>query len=334
MITRVLLALIAVFVAMPPLSALAKKEIVVYSARKEHLIKPLFDLYTQKTGVDVKYITGKAGALLERLKAEGANSPADIFITVDAGNLWQAAAEGVLQPVNSNELNANVPANLRDPEGRWYGLSVRARTIVYNTNTEAGKELTSYEGLAKPEWKGRLVLRTSKKVYNQSLVASLIAEHGEKDTESIVAGWVNNLAVDPFSNDTKALEAVAAGIGDATVVNTYYFGRLMKKKPELPLAIFWPDQETGGVHMNVSGAGITTNAKNKEGALKLIEWLSGEEAQALFAGLNMEYPVNIKVAVDPVVEKWGEFKGNPMNVAKYGELQGDAIKLMDRVNYK
>lgn len=326
--------LMAIFVAMPTLSASAKEEVVVYSARKEHLIKPLFDLYTQKTGVEVKYITGKAGALLERLKAEGANSPADVFITVDAGNLWQAAEEGVLQPVSSDELNANVPANLRDPEGRWFGLSVRARTIVYNTDTKAGNELTSYENLAKPVWKGRLVLRTSKKVYNQSLVASLIAEHGVEEAEAIVDGWVQNLAVAPFSNDTKALEAVAAGIGDAAIVNTYYFGRLMKKKPELPLAIFWPNQESSGVHMNVSGAGITTNAKNKDGALKLITWLSGEEAQAQFAGLNMEYPVNVNVAVDPVVEKWGKFKGNPMNVAKYGELQVSAIKLMDRVGYK
>lgn len=331
---RVLLVLVAVTVAVPTLQAFAKEEIVVYSARKEHLIKPIFDLYTQKTGVDIKYITGKAGVLLERLKAEGANSPADIFITVDAGNLWQAAKEGVLQPVSSDKLNANVPANLRDPEARWYGLSVRARTIVYNTGTEAGKELTSYEDLAKPEWKGRLVLRTSKKVYNQSLVASIIAEHGEKEAETTIAGWVNNLAVDPFSNDTKALEAVATGIGDVTIVNTYYFGRLMKKQPELPLAIFWPNQESSGVHMNVSGAGITANAKNEEGALKLLEWLSGQEAQTQFAGLNMEYPVNEKVAVDPVVEKWGEFKGNPMNVAKYGEFQGKAIKLMDRVNYK
>ncbi len=334
MTTRVFFVLIAIFVAMPTISSFAKEEIVVYTARKEHLIKPLFDLYTQNTGIDVKYITGKAGALLERLKAEGVNSPADIFITVDAGNLWQAAEEGVLQPVSSDALNANVPANLRDPQGRWFGLSVRARTIVYNTNTEAGKELTSYEDLAKPEWKGRLVLRTSKKVYNQSLVASLIAEHGEKEAENIVAGWVRNLAVDPFSNDTKALEAVAAGIGDTAIVNTYYFGRLMKKKPELPLAIFWPNQQSSGVHVNVSGAGITANAKNKEGALMLIEWLSGEEAQAQFAGLNMEYPVNKKVAADPVVEKWGEFKSNPMNVAKYGELQGNAIKLMDRVSYK
>ena len=324
----------AIAVAAPTLSAFAKEEIVVYSARKEHLIKPLFDQYTQNTGVKVKYITGKAGALLERLKAEGQNSPADIFITVDAGNLWQAAQAGVLQPVTSEILEENVPANLQDPDNKWFGLSIRARTIVYNTASGAAEKLTTYEDLAGEEWKGKLVLRTSKKVYNQSLVASLIAEHGEEQAEKIVAGWVNNLAADPFSNDTKALEAVAAGIGDATVVNTYYFGRLMKKTPELPLAIFWPNQNSNGVHMNVSGAGVTTHAKNSDGAVKLLEWLSGEEAQAQFAGLNMEYPVNAKVKVDPIVEEWGEFVGNPMNVAKYGELQADAIKLMDRVEYK
>ncbi len=312
----------------------ADQEIVVYSARKEHLIKPLFDLYTQKTGVKIKYTTGKAGALLERLKAEGKNSPADVFITVDAGNLWQAAQAGVLQPVTSPILEKNVPANLRDPENHWFGLSVRARTIVYNTAAGVENKLSTYENLADPSWKGRLVLRTSKKVYNQSLVASLIAEHGKQKAESIVAGWVSNLAVAPFSNDTKALEAVAAGIGDATVVNTYYFGRLMKKKPELPLAIFWPNQKSSGVHMNVSGAGITTHAKNRDEAQQLLEWLSSEEAQAQFAGLNMEYPVNAKVSADPLVQKWGTFTGNPMNVAKYGELQADAIKMMDRVGYK
>lgn len=331
---RVIIALMALMVTMPTLSAFAKEEIVVYSARKEHLIKPLFDLYTQKTGVEIKYVTGKAGALLERLKAEGKNTPADMFITVDAGNLWQAAEAGVLQAVNSSEIDSNVPSNLRDPGNRWFGLSVRARTIVYNTKAGVEKKLTTYEGLADQNWKGKLVLRTSKKVYNQSLVSSLIAEHGENKTEKIVSGWVVNLAVDPFSNDTKALEAVAAGIGDATIVNTYYFGRLMKKKPELPLAIYWPNQNNNGVHMNVSGAGVTAHAKNKTGAVKLIEWLSGEEAQSQFAGLNMEYPVNTNVPADPVVAKWGTFKGNPMNVAQYGELQADAIKLMDRVGYK
>lgn len=331
---KALLAGLAMTMALPVSNATAQDEIVVYSARNEHLIKPIFERYTEQTGIKVKYVTDKAGVLLERLKAEGEKTPADIYLTVDAGNLWQAAQQGVLQPVDSEVLAANVPANLRDPENRWFGLSVRARTIVYNTNAGVVDKLASYEGLADESWKGRLILRTSKKVYNQSLVASLISTHGEEQAEKIVTGWVNNLATAPFSNDTKALEAVAAGIGDATIVNTYYFGRLIKEKPDLPLAIFWPNQKTDGVHMNVSGAGLTAHAKNKDAAVKLLEWLSSAEAQADFAGLNMEYPVNDSVALEPLVESWGTFKGNPMNIAVYGELQAEAVKLMDRAQYK
>ncbi len=309
-------------------------EVVVYSARKEHLIKPLFEAYTAETGVEVKYITGKAGALLERLKAEGERTPADMFITVDAGNLWHAANEGVLQAVDSKTLTDNIPAHLRDPQNRWVGLSVRARTVVYNTNTVKPSELSTYEALGGAEWKNRLLLRTSKKVYNQSLVASMIAEKGEAETEKIVESWVNNMPVAPFSSDTKTLEAVVAGVGDVAIVNTYYFGRLLKKNPDLPLAIFWPNQKTTGVHMNVSGAGVTKFAKNKAEAVKLLEWLSSDKAQGKFASLNMEYPANASVSPDPIVAAWGEFKGNPMNVAKYGEFQSQAIKLMDRAGYK
>lgn len=314
--------------------AAGDEEIVVYSARKEHLIKPLFDTYTDKTGVQVKYITGKEGALLERLKAEGKNTPADILITVDAGNLWQAASEGVLQPVDSPVLAQAVPEKLRDPENRWFGLSVRARTIVYNTEKVDPADLKSYEDLATGKWQGKLILRTSKKVYNQSLVASLIADHGEVEASDIVRGWVANLSAAPFSSDTKALEAVAAGLGEVAVVNTYYYGRLMNEKPDLPLGIFWPNQQSGGVHMNVSGAGITAHADNKEGAQKLLEWLAGEEAQGSFAGLNMEFPVNPAVDSDPVVASWGTFKGSPLNVALYGQLQTQAIILMDKAGYK
>ncbi len=327
------LSLTALLVAAWTVSAFAT-EVVVYSARKEHQIKPLFEAYTAKTGVEVKYITGKAGALLERIKAEGKRTPADLFITVDAGNLWHAANEGVLQSVDSNILTDNIPAHLRDPQNRWVGLSVRARTIVYNTDKVNPADLSTYEALGDAEWKNRLLLRTSKKVYNQSLVASMIAEKGEAETEKIVKSWVANLAVAPFSSDTKALEAVVAGVGDVAVANTYYFGRLLKKNPDLPLAIFWPNQKTTGVHMNVSGAGVTTHAKNKAEAVKLLEWLSSVEAQSKFASLNMEYPANKSVKVDPIVAAWGEFKGNPLNVAKYGEYQSAAIKLMDRAGYK
>ncbi|PKO73284.1 MAG: Fe(3+) ABC transporter substrate-binding protein, partial [Betaproteobacteria bacterium HGW-Betaproteobacteria-17] len=302
--TKLLAALTLVASALPALA----EEVVVYSARNEQLIKPLFDTYTRDTGVAIKFITDKEGPLMARLKAEGRNTPADVLLTVDAGNLWQASEEGLLRPIQSKPLQANVPAHLRDPDNEWFGLSVRARTIVYNPNKVSSAELSTYEDLADPKWKGRLCLRTSKKVYNQSLVAMMITEYGEGKTEDIVRGWVNNLATSPFPDDTKAMEAVAAGQCVVTLVNTYYFGRLMEKSPKLPLAIFWPNQnlksKTAGVHVNISGAGVTRHAKNPAGAQKLIEWLSSEKAQNLFADVNLEYPVNPKVAPDKAVAAW------------------------------
>lgn len=314
------------------------KEVVVYTARNEQLIKPLFDAYTKETGVDIKFITDKEGPLMARLKAEGANTSADLLITVDAGNLWQAAQEGLLRPTSSAVLSKNIPAHLRDPDNQWFGLSVRARTIVYNKNKIHPKELSTYENLAQDKWKGRLCLRTSKKVYNQSLVAMMIYEYGEAKTEGIVKNWVNNLATPPFSDDTQAMEAVAAGECDVTIVNTYYYGRLIEKKPNLPLAIFWPNQNlkssAAGVHVNISGAGIAKHAKNPVEALKLLEWLSSEKAQNLYADINLEYPANPAIRPDPVVAKWGAFKQNLIHVKEAGQLQTKAVKLMDRVGYK
>ena len=330
---RLALSVTVVAVLLSPLVVHAD-EVVVYSARNEHLIKPLFDRYTQETGVQIRYITDKEGPLLQRLAAEGKRTPADMLITVDAGNLWHAAQSGVLAEISSPVLEANVPANLRDPKGRWFGLSERARTIVYSTERVQPGELSSYEGLADPKWHGRLCLRTSKKVYNQSLVASLIARHGEEGAEQIVRGWVANLAAEPFSNDTKAMEAVVAGQCDVTIVNTYYFGRLEKERPGIPLALFWPNQDSSGVHINVSGAGVTAHAKHPEAAQQLLEWLSSETAQGDFAGLNMEYPVNKTVAPDPLVSAWGTFKADDLNVNEAGRLQADAIRLMDRAGYR
>lgn len=312
----------------------AADEVVVYSARNEQLIKPLFDAYTKETGVQVKFITDKEGPLLQRLKAEGANTPADMLITVDAGNLWEAAREGLLKPVQSGVLNSNIPAHLRDPGNQWFGLSVRARTIFFNTQKVKPADLSSYEDLGSAKWKDRLCLRTSKKVYNQSLVAMMIAEHGEAKAEQTVKSWVSNLATDPFPDDTKMLEAIAAGQCDVGIANTYYYGRLMEKKPELPLGIFWPNQKTNGVHVNVSGAGVTKHAKHPQAAQKLLEWLSSDKAQNLFADVNLEYPANPKIKVDPVVANWGTFKQNVVNVSKAGELQAAAVKLMDRAGYK
>ncbi|QOJ22919.1 MAG: Fe(3+) ABC transporter substrate-binding protein [Gammaproteobacteria bacterium] len=310
------------------------EEVVVYSARIEQLIKPMFDAFTKETGIKVKYVTDNEGALLARLEAEGKNTPADMLITADAGNLWAAAQAGLLQPIKSAVLESNIPAHLRDPANEWFGLSIRARTLIYNTKKVKPEELSTYEDLADPKWNKRLCLRTSKKVYNQSLVAMMIAEHGEAEAEKIVKGWVANLAVDPLSDDTRALEFVAAGKCDVTLVNTYYFGRLMKKDPNLPLAIFWPNQNTSGVHVNISGAGVTRHARHEQAAVKLLEFLSSDKAQNLFADVNMEYPVNPKIAVDPFVAAWGGFKQNPINLVKAGELQTTAVKLMDRAGYQ
>lgn len=309
-------------------------DLIVYSARKEHLIKPIFDRYTALTGTRIKFITDKAGSLVERLKNEGRNTPADLLITVDAGNLWYAADQGVLAAVESDVLDRNVPANFRDPENKWFGLSIRARTIAYSTERVQLSELSTYEALGNESWKDRLILRTSKKVYNQSLVAMLMAEHGEKKTQAVVRSWVDNLVTAPLSSDTKVLEAIAAGQGDVGIVNTYYFGRLLKKDPTLPLALFWPDQEGAGVHVNVSGAGVTANARHRDEAIRFLEWLSESEAQKIFAEVNMEYPVNSSIEPDPFVASWGTFKASKMNLSEAGRLQAKAIMLMDRAGYR
>ncbi|MDR2877108.1 MAG: extracellular solute-binding protein [Chromatiales bacterium] len=332
---RSLLLTTAVALALP-VCGFAAEEVVVYSSRTEDLIKPLFDKYTAETGVTVRYVTDGGGPLLARLKAEGANTPADMLITVDAGNLWQAAQDGVLAPVTSPVLTKNVPAHLHDPEGRWYGVTLRARTIAYSTKRVDPATLSTYEDLADPKWKGRLCLRTSKSVYSQSLIGMTIARLGEEKTESMVKGWVANLAVPPFANDTRVLEAIDAGQCDVGIVNTYYFGGLIREKPALAVALFWPNQaeESGGVHVNVAGAGVTRYAKHAAQAQKLLEWLTEPEAQEMFAGINLEYPVNPAVKIDPLVAVWGSFRQDPHNVSDAGALQAQAVKLMDRADYR
>ncbi len=308
--------------------------ITVYSSRAEHLIKPLFDQFTEETGVEVRYITDSEAALIARLEAEAERTPADMFLTVDAGNLWHAQNLGLLRPVDSATLDINVPKNLKAGDNSWFALSLRARTMVYSTERTSVEELDSYESLASDEWESRLCLRTSKKVYNQSLVASMIAEHGEEIAEEVVSGWVRNLAVDPLSNDDSAMEAVIAGVCDVALVNTYYFGRLKEAQPDAPIDIFWANQNGRGVHVNVSGAGVTRHAKNPDAAIQLLEWLSSEAAQGQFAGLNKEFPVNPIVDSVPEVAAWGEFKSDPVAVEIMGQLQVDAVRLMDRAGYQ
>jgi len=314
--------------------ATSDDSVTVYSSRKEHLIKPLFEAFTKDTGVKVEYLTGKGGALIERLKLEGANTPADMFMTVDAGNLWYAGSQDLFQPVQTETLKSNIPSHLRDPNGLWTGLSVRARTIVYSTDRVNSADLSTYADLSASKWKGKLCLRTSKKIYTKSLAASVIYNHGEDKAGDIISGWVNNLAATPNAKDSHVMNAILAGQCDVGLVNTYYFGRLVAKKPNAPLKLFWANQDTTGVHVNVSGAGVTKHASNAKGATQLLEWLSSSKAQAIYGSLNKEYPANQNIASDDVVSAWGSFKQDDMNLSQAGILQAKAVKLMQMKGYK
>ena len=314
--------------------AASEDSVTVYSARKEHLIKPLFEAFTQDTGIKVEYLTGKGGALIERLKLEGKNTNADMFMTVDAGNLWYAGSQDLFQPVQTETLKSNIPAHLRDPNGLWTGLSVRARTIVYSTERVNPSDLSTYADLSTDKWKGKLCLRTSKKIYTKSLAASVIYNHGEDKAGDIISGWVDNLAATPNAKDSHVMNAILAGQCDVGLVNTYYYGRLIAKNPNAPLKLFWANQDTTGVHVNVSGAGVTKHASNAAGATKLLEYLSSAKAQAIYGSLNKEYPANQNVASDDVVSAWGSFKQDTMNLSQAGILQADAVKLMQLKGYR
>lgn len=326
--------LLAVGVALAMTAPAFASELVVYSARADELLKPIVQKYQQKTGTKVTLVSDKAGPLMEKLKAEGKNTKADVLITVDGGNLWQAAQAGLFKPINSATLKNNIPSHLRDPSNQWFGLSVRARTIFYNPKKVNPSQLSTYADLANPKWKGKLCLRTSNNVYNQSLVATMIANQGQAKTEQIVKGWVANLATKPFANDTALLEAISAGQCDVGIANTYYFGRLLDKKPNINVKVFFADQTGKGTHVNVSGAGVVKHSDNAAEAQKFIEWLSGSEAQNLFADLNNEYPANPRISPDPKVAKWGNFKHDFINVSVAGKNQAKAIMLMKKAGYQ
>jgi iron(III) transport system substrate-binding protein len=326
-----LLAALAGLAGQPALAG-AAEEVVIYSAR-HYGQEPAFDAFTRATGIQIKMLNGDAGQIFERLKAEGDKTPADLLLTVDAGNLWNAARAGLLAPVASAELSRNIPAHLRDPEHRWFGLTLRARTIMYNPKKVTPAELSTYEALGDPKWKGRLCLRPSSYIYNQSLLATFIRRDGEPRTEEIVRGWVANQPV-LINGDTKLLEAIAAGQCDVGLANSYYLARMLKKDPATPVALFWANQQTSGTHVNVSGAGVTAHAKHRANAIRLLEFLSGLEAQQMFADTSLEFPANPKAEVNAIVKAWGPFKQDDLNVAAAGEFQAAATRLADRAGYR
>ncbi len=308
--------------------------VVVYTSRQPHLIEPLFERYTAETGIEIDYINDSEAALIERLAAEADRTPASLFITVDAGNLWHAAERGLLQPVDSDLLDERIPDALRDPDDLWFGLSIRARTLVYHPDRVDPSELSTYAALGAPEWEGRLCLRTSRKVYNQSLVAMMIERLGDAETEAVVRSWVDNLATDPFSSDTRLIEAVAAGQCDVGLVNTYYLGRLIQDDPDYPVELFWANQGAGGVHINISGAGVVRHAPEAAAAQALIEWMAGDEAQQMIAASNFEFPVVDNVPLDPIVAAWGDFEPDSTNLKVAGQRQAEAVRLMDRAGWR
>jgi iron(III) transport system substrate-binding protein len=333
------LTAIAGAAALAPVAA-QSQELNVYSSRHYDIDKQLYEGFTAKTGIKVKVISAAAEQLVERIKREGAASPGDVMITVDIGNLWRAQSEGLFQPIKSVELEKVIPANLRDPNGEWFGLSMRARVLVYDKTKIDPKLIKNYADLASPALKGKVLIRSSTNVYNQSLTAAMIAAVGAAKTEEWARGLVANLARAPKGGDTDQIKAVAAGEGAVSVNNTYYFARLVAsdkaedKEVVKNLAIVFPDQKGRGTHVNISGIGVLKGAPNKANAVKFVEYLVSPEAQKIFAEGNYEYPVRAGVAPHPVIASWGEFKMDETSLAAIGKNSPEALKVMDRAGWK
>jgi iron(III) transport system substrate-binding protein len=316
------------------------EQINIYSARHYDSDQVMYDNFTKQTGIKVNIIEGKDDELIERIKSEGKNSPADILMTVDVGRLWRAQQEGMFQPVKSEVLDREIPKNLRSPDGQWYAFSKRARVIIYNTNKVKPTDLTTYEALTEPKWKGRVCVRSSGNIYNQSLVASMIEKDGEAKTKEWIQGLVANFARPPEGNDVDQIKDVASGECDVAIVNHYYLARLKQsdkpKNKEITsnIGVFFPNQNAGGTHINVSGAGVTVNSPHKENAIKFLDFLVSPQAQEIFANQNNEYPIIKELKPNPVVAGFGEFKESQLNVIAYGEKNAEAVKLMDEAGWK
>lgn len=312
----------------------------IYSSRHYDTDLELYNRFTDETGIRINLIEGGSDELIERIINEGVNSPADIVITVDAGRLWRAKEAGVLQPASSGILNERIPPELRDPEGYWFGLSQRVRGIIYNRDSVDPSELAGYWELADDAWSGRICVRSSNNIYNQSLVASLIETHGLEDTEEWAGKLVSNFARSPQGGDTDQIRAVAAGQCDIALVNSYYLARLIDSSSESDrevaeqVGIYFPGEEYGGSHVNISGAGIAAQSPNREHALRFLEYLTEPEAQNFFAGGNFEFPVTAGTEIPDVLTHFGTFESDAVNVSAYGINNPEAIRLMDRAGWR
>ena len=333
------------FILAASFPSLGDGEVNVYSHRHYDTDQTLYNQFEEATKIKVNVIQGKADELIERLSREGLASPADILMTVDAGRLVRAQSMGLLKPVTSALLITNVPAHLRDPEGHWFGLTQRARVIVYHPDRVSPEELSTYADLTRSKWEGRILIRSSSNIYNQSLLASIIENEGEAAAASWAAGIVANMARTPQGNDRDQIKAVLAGEGDLAIVNTYYVGRLIHSNDEYErqvgtqVRVFFPNQnEAGkdrrGAHVNVSAAGITKSASNHDNAVKLLEFLTGTPAQEKFSAANYEYPVNPAASPSPLLLSWGDFTTDDLPLNRLGELNAEAVRIFDRVGWR
>jgi iron(III) transport system substrate-binding protein len=316
------------------------QQVNLYSARKEALIKPLLDKFTQQTGISVNLVTGKADNLITRLNSEGKFSPADLLLTTDVGRLYRAKQQGLTQVISVSEAIATLPNNYRDDQGHWLGLSLRARPLMVSVDSVDAQTITSLEDLISPQWKGRVCIRSSNNIYNQSMVASLIAQLGEAAAQEWVNGFVKNFARPPQGGDRDQIKAVAAGLCEVAIANTYYLAGMLSSKDETTLQqakkvnVIWPNQADRGVHINISGIALAKNAPNKDAAVKLIDFLLSKESQLWYAKTNHEYPILPDITRSGLLQSFGTFKPEHVPLGQLGELNAAAVRMMDRAGWK
>lgn len=315
-------------------------EVNLYSARKEALIKPLLDQFTQDTGIQVNVISSKADALLKRIQSEGINSPADVLLTTDAGRLHRAKKAKIFAPISSEILDTSIPQQYRDSDSTWFGLSVRLRPIFVTADIDP-EQITQYEDLTKPDFKGQVCIRSSNNIYNQSLIASMIDANGDEATLAWSKALVKNLARKPQGGDRDQIRAAAAGQCSIAIANTYYVAQMLAEPEDSAdyqaakkLSVIWPNQSDRGAHANISGAGVIKSAPNKDNAIKLIEFLASDAAQEIYANVNYEYPINANIKTNDILSGWGEFKVDSINLDTLGKNNPKAIKLMDKAGWK
>jgi len=331
-VSALLLTLLAATTAAPAFAA----EVNVYTSRQPQLIEPIFDAFEKSSGIDVRVLFAEKG-LVERMRLEGAASPADLYIAADIGNVMQAVDAGVVEPLKDDVLEATIPAEFRDPEGRWFGVTTRARVVYASKERVADGDVTTYEDLASEKWKGRVCTRSGRHPYNLALISAMEAHHGPEAAKAWLEGLKANLARKPQGNDSAQAKAIWAGECDVALGNTYYMGKMLEDPEQAAWAesvrIVFPHFEDGGAHLNISGMSLTKSAPNRENAIKLMEYMLSEEAQELYSSLNYEYPIRAGVEPSEVVKSWGAFEADSIGLAKIAEGRADALRMVDEVGF-